>query len=246
MSLVLLLLAALTPPNVPDVSLDALRAEAQRYANRTVRVTGQVDQCWNMSCKLCPLESTPAQPQWVRCLEIGFDRYQGGERFWGVNLDHVFRYADIVATARFDPACFDICTDRGSVLIDARVERVTRRRRSRDGLLHRDTPLIDVTDRLGQPLLELFRPDEIDEEVRVFAVPDDPRIERGAIVCHSNPVDDEPAAWPVNWTTAFVARSTEDHYHCMEVRRHGSGWALDNGERLISEGVTWLAVPARD
>jgi hypothetical protein len=222
-----LLLAAAAPADAVDVSLDQLRARPAEFAGRTVRVTGQMDQCWNMSCLICPLESTPARPQWERCIEIAFDRLTGGEGNRGIHMDAAFRYADVVVTARFDPACFDLCLDRATVLFDARVEQVTRRRRSRDGLLRRDARLLPVPEEVAVPLIAMFTPSQSNDPVRVFTTPSDPNMEQRAIVCRSRVYHDEPASWPVDWLTALVARSTEDNYECWTVRRVGSSWALD-------------------
>ena len=103
-----MLLAALlfaVTPAVEDVTLDALRAHPGLYAGRIVRLAGQVDQCWNMECALCPLEASPADPQRARCLALDFDRLPGGVGNRGVDMDGAFRYADVVVQARFDPAC---------------------------------------------------------------------------------------------------------------------------------------------
>lgn len=210
------------------VTLDELRAHPGAMSGRAVRVSGQLDECWNMSCHLCPTEATPANPEWSRCLAISLDRFRGGDRNVGANVDSAFRYADVVVTARFDPACLqNPCTDRASVLLDARVEDVTRRRRSRDGLVAHPDPLFPVADAAAAPLLAIAGPGDPREPTRVFAVQDDRELRQEAIVCHAMPIGGGNAEWPASWQGAISSRSTEDHYRCLVARRAAGGWRIE-------------------
>jgi hypothetical protein len=228
--LILLLSAAAGVP-VENVSLDQLKANPKVYGGKMVRVAGQLDECCNMSCRLCPAEATPASPQWQRCLALSFDRFRGGEGNFGADMDSVFRYADLVVVARFDPSCLDgVCTDRASVLKDARVEEVTKRRRSRDGLMHRADALLPAPANEAASVQALVRTQEGDEpplRVRVFAVRADPRLQRSAVVCWATSKPKEPAQWPTSWQGALTARSTEDPYRCSTASKDRTGWVLE-------------------
>jgi hypothetical protein len=229
----ILLLSAAAAAAVPveNVSLDQLKANPKVYSGKMVRVAGQMDQCWNMSCRLCPAEATPASPQWERCLELSFDRFRGGDGNFGADMNSAFRYADLVVVARFDPTCLnDWCLDKGSVLLDARVEEVTRRRRSRDGLMRPAGRLLPAPGNEAawvQALLRTQQGDEPQPGVRVFAVRSDPRLLRSALVCRarSNP-DDEPPEWPTSYRGALTS-STEDPYRCWTAFKGRTGWVLD-------------------
>lgn len=222
-----LLIAAAAVQGAAQASLDQLRARPDRYRRSEVRVAGQVDQCWNFTCNLCPLEATPAAPQRQRCLAISFDRFRGGPDNQGADIDGAFRYADVVVTARLDPACLQsICTDRAPVLRDARVEQVTRRRRSSEGLIERPDPLVQIPDEAARPLLVLVS-QEIDPSrpLRAFATARDR--ERSAVVCRSGAAPGDAAQWPRSWQGAITSRSTEDRYRCWTARRGATGWVLD-------------------
>jgi hypothetical protein len=229
-----LLLANPALPAVPAphrVSLDELKAEPQRYAGQVVDLSGQLDECWNYSCHLCPLEATPAKPQWERCLAIDFDRFRGGDGNRGADMDGAFRYADVSLTARFDPTCLEeICTDRASVLLDARVERVDRRRPSNEGLMRRPDPLLLIAAADAEPIARLIRSPATEERVRpvrIFATRSDPLASHEAVACMSWSRGNAPIAWPSSFEGAIPERSTEDRYKCWIARKSGGGWALE-------------------
>src|SRR4051794_33432556 len=132
-----LALAAAAPPAAEPVaaSLDAIRAAPASFEGKWVRLRGQMNQCANFDCALCPEEATPADPQTERCLRLDWDRQRGSERERGADFDPVYRYATVDLVARFDGACLKgMCTDRAPVLLDARVLSVLRRRPSAEGL----------------------------------------------------------------------------------------------------------------
>jgi hypothetical protein len=236
MLFLLAILAAAAPAPVagpPLATLDAIRAAPDAYDGKWVRLRGQVDQCFRFSCALCPEEATPAHPERARCLAIGFDRQAGGADRFGFNFDPVYRYATVDLVARFDKACLaGPCSDRATLLRDARVLDVIGRRRSADGLRAGDRePLADPPAAAAARLL-----DEIGYEVpppgtdharyRVFAGAEDPAIERGAIVCRAFGRDDEPGTWPDDWTAALFAPSTEDRFKCHLLRKVRGHWSF--------------------
>jgi len=212
------------------VTLDQLRTDPHAFAGQTVRLSGQVDQCWNMGCRLCPLDASPQRPQWERCLAIDFDRLRGGEANRGADMDAAFRYADVVVTAKFNPECLrGPCLDRASVLLDSRVEQVTRRRRSRDGLAQRPDFLTPAPADVAKEVAELVRPTGAQAPVLpigVFVTASDSNASRSAIACIWLGPTGSAAQWPASWEGALVARSTEDSYRCWPAAREPGGWRL--------------------
>lgn len=206
-----------------------MRNQPQVYAGQHVRVTGQLDYCWNMSCGLCPLEATPANPQRERCLAISFDRMRAKPGSWGADMDGAFRYADVTINARFDPACLGpdvVCTDRASVLLAARVEQVHRRRRSRDGIVSRPDPLLPAPEEIASAVLALVEPVKAPWAQKVFTTRSGVADGDSAVVCESGALAGEPVDWPLPWQTALVARSTEDRYTCTSARKLNGRWYL--------------------
>jgi hypothetical protein len=216
-------------PQLQSVTLDQLRSAPRQFAGRTVRLRGQVDQCWNMRCSLCPLDATPLKLQSDRCLAIDFDRMRGGEGNRGADMDAAFRYADVVVTARFDPTCLvGACLDRASVLLDARVEQVTRRRRSRDGLIWRPDRLMPAPASAAHEVAELVREPggRPALSTSVFATSSDANASRSAVVCVWLGPTGTAASWPTSWQGALVSRSTEDSYRCWPALREKGKWRL--------------------
>jgi hypothetical protein len=236
MLFLLAILAAAPAPAAaaPSATLDAIRAAPRAYDGKWVRLRGQVDQCFRFSCALCPEEATPARPERARCLALSFDRRRGGGDELGFNFDPVYRYATVELVARFDKTCLaGLCGDRASVLRDARVLKVIRRRRSADGL--RDgagEPLADPPAAAAARLL-----DEIGYEVpppgtdharyRVLAGAEDPAVERSAIVCRAFGRDDEAGTWPTDRAAALFAPSTEDRFKCHLLRKVRGHWSFE-------------------
>lgn len=68
----ILLVAGLLGADPLTVSLDQLRTEPDRYAGQIVRVSGQMNECWGWTCRLCPEEASSARPMVDRCLAIEF------------------------------------------------------------------------------------------------------------------------------------------------------------------------------
>ncbi|MGE5564424.1 MAG: hypothetical protein ACM3ZV_14120 [Bacillota bacterium] len=223
--------AALAEPPPEGATLDQLKAAPAAFAGHRIEVSGQLDECWNFSCHLCPAEATPADPQWDRCLAIDFDRFRGGEGNRGADMDSAFRYADVTVTARFDPACLTgVCADGAPVLLDARVERVTRRRTSNDGLMQRPDPLVPVNSKATEPLADLIRPRPIEHvarPVQLFGTSTDPTASKDAVVCISWARPGEPPVWPTTFEGAVLARSTEDPWRCWTARKEPRGWVLE-------------------
>jgi hypothetical protein len=161
-------------------------------------------------------------------LAIDFDRMRGGQDDRGADMDSAFRYADLIVTARFDPECLEgICLDRATVLVDARVEQVTRRRRSNDGLIWEPEKLSLAPTSVARPVAQLVRDkgvQPINRPTAVFAPSSDPAASNSAVVCTW--WGDGAARWPTSWQSAVSARSTEDRYRCWYAERHQGVWSL--------------------
>jgi hypothetical protein len=213
-----------------SATLDDLRARPADFVGQRVSVAGQLNMCWNMDCKLCPLEATPRSPQPGRCLAVDFDRFRARGNEIGASMEPSFRYSDVILTARFDPACLkDVCLDRASVLLDARVETVTRRRRSSEGLIAHPDPLLSAPRSAVPPILDLlrgFKAGESPVPARAFTTSSDPLARHNAIVCISWTPPGQPVEWPTSFQGALLARSTEDTYRCWEALKDRQGWAL--------------------
>ena len=80
-----------------DVTFDMLVATPSRFDGSTVRLSGQIDSCWNFSCAICPKEATPLTVDRSKCLAIEFERGQP-------LLSKPIRYSDVTVTARC-PEC---------------------------------------------------------------------------------------------------------------------------------------------
>jgi hypothetical protein len=226
----LLFAASATAENLQPMraTLDQLRAHPNEFAGRFVELSGQVDECSSMSCHLCPMEATPAHPEWNRCLAIDFDRFRGGNRNWGADMDGAFRYADVRVVAKFDPTCLTApCLDRASVLLGARVKQVMRRRSSNQGLIERREGLTAAPAALAAAVARLVRsglPQEPLRPVQVFTMEADPLGRPNAIVCKARP--GAPVEWPKTFEGAILFRSTEDRWQCWIAVKRPSGWAL--------------------
>ncbi len=234
--MIALALAAAAPAAAGPVAtnVDAIRAAPDAFEGKWVRLRGQIDQCTHFDCAICPEEATPANPQTQRCLRLSWDRQRGSERERGADFDPVYRYASVDLVARFDGACLQgLCTDRASVLRDARVLAVLKRRPSAEGLNARRSieRMVDPPEAAARPLIELLRhgaeAGRFGPYYRVFAAPDDPNIEKSAIVCRSSGGDPAtPGAWPADQQSALLARSTEDRFRCFFADRNAGQWFI--------------------
>jgi hypothetical protein len=220
-------------PAPEATTLDALRAEPARFAGKKVRLRGQFDQCYNFDCALCPEEATRAAPQANRCLALSFDRQAGSAIARGADFDPVYRYATVDLVARFDPTCLEgLCTDRASVLRDARVRRVILRRTSAEGLNSRRerNRLVEAPPAVTAAVIPLLHEDgeagEGGPRYRAFVSRAPADAAHGAVLCRSSGRDSDPATWPADFVSAIFARSTEDRFRCYYVRQRGGKWLL--------------------
>jgi hypothetical protein len=138
----------------PTVTIDQLLKSPQNFADKFVRVSGQVDNCIDYSCNLCPEDMTNDTYDYRKCLGLEFDRYEDSMSGNGVSelMEQAFRFAIVAINTKFDPTCLAnrlpyepaikgkvqsvvVCTDRATVLKDARVEAVHGRKSALDGIV---------------------------------------------------------------------------------------------------------------
>jgi hypothetical protein len=227
------LLAASTSASPLTTTADAIRARPAMFEGKWVRLRGQIDQCTHFDCSICPEEATPADPQAERCLRLDWDRQRGSNQEHGADFDPIYRYATVDLVARFESACLTgVCTDRAPALRDARVVAVLKRRTSAEGLISRRqiNRLVDPPQAAAAPLIALIgrgrTPGPYGPYYQVFTGPDDPNIERSAIVCRSSGDQTTPGAWPTDQTSAIFARSTEDRFKCFFARKADGQWFI--------------------
>ncbi len=232
-SLFLALLAASAAPAPISTTMDAIRADPARFDGQWVRLRGQIDQCTHFDCSICPEEATPSDPMAERCLRLSWDRQVGDPQERGADFDPIYRYATVDLVARFDSACLKgMCTDRASVLRDSRVAAVMKRRTSAEGLNSRRqvNRLLEAPAAAAAPLIALIRGKQetgpFGPVYRVFTGPDDPNIERSAIVCRSRGERGARGAWPADQGSALFARSTEDSFKCFFAEKSDGQWFI--------------------
>ena len=227
------LLAASAAASPLATTADSIRANPAAFDGKWVRLRGQIDQCTHFDCSICPEEATPADPEAERCLRLSWDRQRGSDQERGADFDPIYRYATVDLVARFDSACLKgLCTDRASVLRDSRVVAVLKRRTSAEGLVGRRhiNRMLDPPPTAAEPLIALIgrmRPTVPNGPYyRVFADPNDPTIERSAIVCRSSGDQAHSGAWPTDQTSAIFARSTEDRFKCFFAQKTDGQWFI--------------------
>jgi hypothetical protein len=229
----LALVAASTSTSPIGTTVDAIRSNPARFEGQWVRLRGQIDQCTHFDCSICPEEATPADPQSDRCLRLSWDRMRGSEEENGADFDPIYRYASVDLVARFEGACLQgLCTDRASVLRDSRVIAVLKRRISAEGLnsSRQINRIMEAPAASAAPLIALISrgrsPGTYGPFYRVFTGPDDPNIERSAIVCRSRGERDARGAWPTDQASALLARSTEDSFKCFFAEKSNGQWFI--------------------
>lgn len=145
-----LLLIASGAQAVPAVTIAQLVQQPYRYADQTVRVTGEVDNCVSsFYCALCPPHRVAGDGQ--ICVGLAFSGFSddeaGGQTV--LLMEETFRFATVEMEAKFEPGCLEsyqamerkrhpdvviVCTDNATVLLDARVTKVISRKSVLDGL----------------------------------------------------------------------------------------------------------------
>jgi hypothetical protein len=220
-------LAKATSPAEPAgadlvTTLEQLRSRPEKYSGERVRLSGQLDECYQWECSLCP-EGMPRDNRDAdRCLAVEFRPLVKGTGFGSDEQESVFRFSSIVLSAKFDPSCWKgLCLDRQTVLTDATVSSVTKRRAGASGLWISNTNrLVPLSGGIASEMLATARQSGYSDKplVRAFAT-SGPK--RRLVVCWSSPVfsEQDRGKWPSTLESALYARSTLDFFRCNEVRR---------------------------
>lgn len=198
-----------------------LLSRPKEFAGRRVLLRGRLSECFGWECALCP-EAGHAGP----CMQLDFRALMPGTGFGSAEQEALFRFASVVLSATFDPTCLTPggCLDRPSLLRDAEVIAVTRRRASAEGFW-RQTPTTALTPYEGALAAQMERAmrraglsENAPVQVFTTGLPN-PRY----VVCTSGPFDDrDPGKWPVTLEAALGASSSADRFRCREVRRVGT------------------------
>ena len=189
-----------------------------------VRLTGQLDECYHWECSLCPEDMTSRSRDADQCLAVSFRPLVNNTGFGAAEQEKVFRFSSVILSARFDPRCWKgVCLDRQTVLYDATVQSVTKRRAGASGLWLTDTTKLtalsgDMAKEIEAAAHRSGYPDT--QPVRVFTTGGGEPI---FVACGSFPASGKqnPGAWPLTLESALYARSTLDFFRCDEVRAVG-------------------------
>lgn len=213
-------------------TVEKVRSQPDAFSGKRVRLTGQLNECYQWECSLCPEAMTSKDRNADRCLALSFRPLVNGTGFGSDEQENVFRFSSVVITATFDPSCWKGgCLDRQTVLEDSTVVSVSKRRAGASGLWLSDTT----------KLVPIDGPEanQIREAAREAGYPKHPPIKAFAttgsepkfVVCWSSPAfgEHDPGAWPLTLESALFARSTLDFFQCNEVREVDGQMVLQAG-----------------
>ena len=148
----------LSDPAPVETTVATVRAYPEAFRSQTVRLRGEVNGCAGFDCRICPEEMTPESYEPDACLSMSFDGFaiETGQEAYSAHrlMEEAFRFSVVTLIARVEPACLTnrpwspepaptdedeivemvVCTDRASVLRDARVEGVHDRHPANEGL----------------------------------------------------------------------------------------------------------------
>jgi hypothetical protein len=203
-------------------TIEQIRSRPDSFAGKQVRLTGQLDECFGWECSLCPETMTDKDRDANRCLELEFRPLMEGTGFGSFEQEGIFRFSSVVLTAKFDPYCWKgRCTDRQTVLMNATVASVTKRRAGASGLW--------VGSRTTLSPIAGAEAAEMRAAALRAGYPDHPPIKSFTtggvkpryVVCWSPPMfdDKDPGKWPSTLESALYVRSNLDLFRCNEVRR---------------------------
>ncbi|HEY2071154.1 MAG TPA: hypothetical protein VGG48_16475 [Rhizomicrobium sp.] len=206
------------------VTFAQLVRDPDRYAQKTVRIIGEVDNCVSLVCALCPAEAKAGTAQ---CMGLGFSGYSDDRagRITATLVEEAFRFATVELEATFDPTCLlsyeasqkkkhpnivMVCTDRASVLLDARVLRVFSRKSVLDGIVsgYDSGALVTPPDDERKAMLaeaESWRDPDASNPFTLFVIAGAPlrKSEQAwglACICREASCD---GRWPVRWVGGF-------------------------------------------
>lgn len=203
-------------------TLAEVRSRPDHFSGKRLRLTGQLTECYQWECSLCPEGTSGETRNAEQCLPLSFRPLISGTGFGSDKQESVFRFSSVVLNARFDPACWKTpCLDRQTVLDDAIVEKVIKRRDGASGLWLGETHILAplngalastieaAAHRAGYPG---------GTRIRSFATKEP---QSRLVVCWSPSIfhENEPGAMPKTLENALYARSTLDFFKCNDVRK---------------------------
>ncbi len=231
-------------------TIDRLIKSPDKYANKIVRIEGQVDNCEYDSCNLCVVNATEATENLDTCIGIKFEGYTDDAA--GLRTSHamegVFRFATVILDAKFDPTCIAnyqppeiakkaeiICLDRVTVLYNARVEKVLSRKSALNGIVNfydygkLTVPSDNDRKAILAELARWYDPKTLDTFV-VFMTPHEPYSPAEgagglACVCVKQSCDGQ---WPTRWFAGF--NSAANPFACSRLREFKDGWRVVPGD----------------
>ena len=136
------MMLAFGPQEAVETTIPTVLANPWAVAGKTLRLRGQVDQCSQFSCHLCPEDMAVASADSDQCLAMSFTDLSDSGLGTGF-VDTAYRFSVVTIEAAFDPSCLTQrpwppeATDDGTVSIVACTDRATALRNSRVVLLHR-------------------------------------------------------------------------------------------------------------
>jgi hypothetical protein len=233
-SISILAFAFCAAASAEPLTVHQLMRSPDRYADQTVRVTGQVDNCIARSCSLCPAEMTRETFDAHDCFNLSFDGFpdrDGNDA--RAQMDAAFRFATVILEAHFDPGCIErgSCVDREGGLSDARVMQVIARKPAAEGLVswYREGRLLDPGPEDRRLMTAEWdklagRPDT---GLKLFIV-EDYSLQHGNMrevglgcVCYAQSCD---GTWPAHYFGGFNAPGNP--YRCYEMAKFADGWEL--------------------
>lgn len=202
-------------------TIEQVRTHPDGFTGKRLRLAGRLSQCFSWQCSLCPETMTPQTRNSEKCLALEFRPLIPGTGFGEEQQEEVLRFSSVVLTADFDPSCWTgLCTDRQTVLTNADVVSVTKRRANRDGLwLGNYSRLHELSGPIAEKMKLAGRHAGFPENPPIKAFATEDRSPKFVVCWSSFGIDDaDPGAWPHSFEGALYARSTLDFYRCNEVR----------------------------
>ena len=130
-------------------TIEQIVQDPMKYADKNVRIRGQVDNCISLTCNLCPIDMKVFGQGCLGLDFLGYSDDGAGSRTSAL-MERAFRFATVEMDTSVDPTCLEnyekakqaenpsliiVCTDRATVLTDARVIKVLARKSALDGLV---------------------------------------------------------------------------------------------------------------
>jgi len=203
-------------------TLAEVRSRPDYFSGKRLRLTGRLSECYQWECSLCPEGPADKIKTAEQCLPLSFRPLISGTGFGSDEQESVFRFSSVAISARFDPACWKTpCLDRQTVLADAIVEKVAKRRDSASGLWLGETHILAT---LNGPVASAIQAAAYrsgytnNTRITSFTTKEaHPRL----VVCWSPLIfhENEPGAMPKTLESALYAQSTMDFFKCNEVRK---------------------------